>query len=65
MYKWVKCPFERIQRVPGIRLCGAMFSNTTGSENVALGRFSLSDNTTGSDNVAIGDEALQNMRFRP
>ena len=37
---------------------GALASNTTGNDNVALGTDALGANTTGRDNVGIGDEAL-------
>jgi hypothetical protein len=36
----------------------AAYSNTTGSENTAVGRLSLNANTTGSSNVALGNQAL-------
>jgi hypothetical protein len=39
---------------------GALSSNTTGSDSVAIGSFALSLNTTGQNNTAIGQSALTN-----
>jgi hypothetical protein len=38
----------------------ALFANTTGIENTAMGSFALSENTTGSYNNAVGGSALYN-----
>ena len=38
----------------------ALFSNTTGTQNTAVGNFALNDNTIGVNNVAIGINALLN-----
>ncbi|MFN0274640.1 MAG: tail fiber domain-containing protein [Chitinophagales bacterium] len=37
----------------------ALFSNISGSQNVALGFFTLSENTSGSNNIAVGQETLK------
>jgi hypothetical protein len=42
----------------------ALFANTTGFNNVALGTQALENNTTGSNNVAIGREALRESTNR-
>jgi hypothetical protein len=39
---------------------GALGSNTTGSDSVAIGSFALSLNTTAQNNTAIGQSALRN-----
>jgi hypothetical protein len=38
----------------------ALQSNTTGSDNTAIGTLALNKSTTGSDNTVIGLEALEN-----
>jgi hypothetical protein len=38
----------------------ALYSNTTGTDNIALGQTALHSNKTGSWNVALGQGALQN-----
>jgi hypothetical protein len=39
----------------------ALVANTSGGNNVAIGRFALNSNTTGSNNIAIGTGAGTNL----